>query len=159
MLADGLPEEGESVLAMREGGLVLRECKPPLGKERFDGWPDVLHQQPCGFACDDAVIGITHDVDARSTGHCIADDPLQAVERQICKAGTDYTSNKVAQSLLEFSTSIPRTQLRPSYGEGFLGAPIQIGVRQKAPTPPAQGDARGSSKSSPPSNPGNAHHV
>ena len=48
-----------------------------------------------------------------------------------------YTSNKVAKSLLEFSTSIPRTQLRPSYGEGFLGAPIQIGMRQQRPTPPA----------------------
>ena len=29
----------------------------------------------------------------------------------------DYTPYKVANPLLEFSTSIPRTQLRPSYGE------------------------------------------
>jgi hypothetical protein len=64
--------------------------------------------------------------------------------------GDCYTSNKVAKSLLEFSTSIPRNQLRPSYGEGFLGAPIQIGMRRQAPPPPAQGEARGSSKSSPP---------
>jgi hypothetical protein len=26
--------------------------------------------------------------------------------------------------VLEFSTSIPRTQLRPGYGDGFLGAPL-----------------------------------
>ena len=70
-----------------------------------------------------------------------------------------YTSYKVAQSLLEFSTSIPRTQLRPSYGEGFLGAPIQIGTREKALTPPAQGDARGSSNTSKPSTPGDSLHV
>jgi hypothetical protein len=71
----------------------------------------------------------------------------------------NYTPNKVAQSLLEFSTSIPRNELRPSYGEGFLGAPIQIGMHRQAPTPAVQGDDRGSSKSSIPSNPGDAHHV
>ena len=36
-----------------------------------------------------------------------------------------YTSYKVANMLVEFSTSIPRTQLRPGYGDGFLGAPLQ----------------------------------
>jgi retron-type reverse transcriptase len=40
-----------------------------------------------------------------------------------------YSSYKVANPLLEFSTSIPRTQLRPSSGEGFLGAPLQLGTR------------------------------
>ena len=56
-----------------------------------------------------------------------------------------YTPNKVANMLIEFSTSIPRTQLRPSYGEGFLGAPLQAGTRRDHPTPLGQGDDGGSS--------------
>src|SRR5215475_2147113 len=38
-----------------------------------------------------------------------------------------YTSYNVANILVEFSTSIPRTQLQPGYGDGFLGAPLQMG--------------------------------
>ena len=37
-----------------------------------------------------------------------------------------YTPYKVANLVLEFSTSIPRTQLRPGYGDGFLGAPLHV---------------------------------
>jgi hypothetical protein len=50
-------------------------------------------------------------------------------------------------------------QLRPSYGDGFLGAAIQIGTRQQTPTPPAQGDARGSSTPSTSEDAGDSHHV
>ena len=85
--------------------------------------------------------------------------PIHLVQVDIGCQRTQYTSNKVAQSLLEFSTSIPRNDLRPSYGEGFLGAPIQIGMRRQAPTPPVQGDTRGSSKPSTSSNPGDSHPV
>jgi hypothetical protein len=56
-----------------------------------------------------------------------------------------YTPNKVANFLVEFSTSIPRTQLRPRYGEGFLGAPLQVGTRREQPTPAGQGDDGGPS--------------
>ena len=55
--------------------------------------------------------------------------------------------------------SILRNDLRPSYGEGFLGAPIQIGTRRQAPTPPVQGDTRGSSKWSTSSNPADSYRV
>jgi hypothetical protein len=37
-----------------------------------------------------------------------------------------YTSYKVAKNVVEFSTSIPRKQLHPSYGAGFLGAPLTM---------------------------------
>ena len=78
---------------------------------------------------------------------------------EFCEGLDTYTPNKVAKSLLEFSTSITRNQLRPSYGDGFLGAPIQIGTRQQTPTPPAQGDARGSSKPSTSKDAGDSHHI
>ena len=47
--------------------------------------------------------------------------------------------------LVEFSTSIPRTQLRPGYGDGFLGAPLQLRQALENPTPREQGEQRGSS--------------
>ena len=56
-----------------------------------------------------------------------------------------YTSYKVANMLVEFSTSIPRTQLRPSYGDGFLGAPLQTEQPLRSPTPREQGGQRGTS--------------
>jgi hypothetical protein len=71
----------------------------------------------------------------------------------------DYTSYKVANLLVEFSTSIPRTQLRPSYGDGFLGAPLQTGQPLEHPTPQEQGDQRGSSSTPTQQNPGGAPHV
>src|SRR5215831_5622992 len=73
--------------------------------------------------------------------------------------GNCYTSYKVANLLVEFSTSIPRTQLRPSYGDGFLGAPLQTGQPLEHPTPQEQGDQRGSSSTHTQQHPGSAPHV
>ena len=81
------------------------------------------------------------------------------MEVYIGQQGVPYTPYKVANLLLEFSTSIPRTQLRPSYGEGFLGAPPQLGTRRDPPIPLGQGDDRGPSRTSSPTTPGDAEHV
>jgi hypothetical protein len=80
------------------------------------------------------------------------------VQRDIGEDGRDYTPYKVANLLLEFSTSIPRTQLRPSYGEGFLGAPLQRGTRW-APIPLGQGGDREPSRTPSPSTTGDSQHV
>jgi hypothetical protein len=58
-----------------------------------------------------------------------------------------------------FSTNIPRTQLRPGYGEGFLGAPLQLGTRRDPPSPLGQGDDRDPSRTPSPSTPGASEHV
>jgi hypothetical protein len=70
-----------------------------------------------------------------------------------------YTSYKVANMLVEFSTSIPRTQLRPGYGDGFLGAPLHTVVPPAKPSPREQGGRRGTSRPQTQQNPGSAHHV
>src|SRR5207237_6530431 len=56
-----------------------------------------------------------------------------------------YTPYKVANLVPEFSTSIPRTQLRPGYGDGFLGAPLHVVSSNQSPIPQKQGDRRGTS--------------
>src|SRR5215471_21853913 len=67
-----------------------------------------------------------------------------------------YTSYKVANMLVEFSTSIPRTQLRPGYGDGFLGAPLHTVVPPAKPSPREQGGRRGTSNTHPQHNSGGA---
>jgi hypothetical protein len=81
------------------------------------------------------------------------------VQGQVRQERTCYTSYKVANMLVEFSTSIPRTQLRPSYGDGFLVAPLQTGQPLEHPTPQEQGDQRGSSSTPTQQNPERAPHV
>src|SRR2546425_6631467 len=68
-----------------------------------------------------------------------------------------YTSYKVANFLVEFSTSIPRTQLQPGYGDGFLGAPLQTGRPPESRTSQPRGGRRGASSTHP--NPGDSSHV
>jgi hypothetical protein len=70
-----------------------------------------------------------------------------------------YTSYKVANMLVEFSTSIPRTQLRPGYGDGFLGAPLHTVVPPDKPSPREQGGRRGTSRPQTQQTPGSAPHV
>src|SRR5262245_52207016 len=70
-----------------------------------------------------------------------------------------YTSYKVANLPIEFSTSIPRIQLRPGYGDGFLGAPLQSVPPRERPSPRVQGGPRGTSRTHRQPNPGGAHHV
>src|SRR5262249_42819594 len=70
-----------------------------------------------------------------------------------------YTSYKVANLPIEFSTSIPRTQLRPGYGDGFLGAPLQSVPSHERPSPRMQGGPRGTSRTHRQHNPGGAQHI
>jgi hypothetical protein len=71
----------------------------------------------------------------------------------------DYTSYNVAKRVIEFSTSIPRTGLRPQYGAGFLGVPIQTVWPSDTPTRREQGDRRGTSSITTQPNARGSRHV
>jgi hypothetical protein len=71
--------------------------------------------------------------------------PMAADRGGVCARWGAYTSYKVAKRVIEFSTSIPRTALRPQYGAGFLGAPLQTVRPSDTPTLQEQGDRRGTS--------------
>jgi hypothetical protein len=79
------------------------------------------------------------------------------VHKQIGHQGTLYTSYKVANILVEFATSMPRTQRRPGYGAGCLGAPLQTGQRPERRRSQQRGGRRGTSSTH--ANPGNSPHV
>ncbi|MBI3330155.1 MAG: hypothetical protein HYZ81_26035 [Nitrospinae bacterium] len=58
----------------------------------------------------------------------------------------DYTSYNVAKNVVEFSISIPRDQLRPGYGAGFLGAPLTVVKPDDIPTERERGGRHGTSR-------------
>jgi len=51
-----------------------------------------------------------------------------------------YPSYNVAKTVLEFSSSIPRTQLQPGYGDGFFGAPLKTVKPSSIPFSRDQGE-------------------
>jgi hypothetical protein len=123
-------------------------------------------QPLCRGAGDDAVVG-RPDHGHRAAIGCLgvwrgAVRRAPAFETIQCAVGQDrggYTSYKGANFLVEFSTSIPRTQLRPGYGDGFLGAPLDTVLPPDKPAPREQGGRRGTSSTHPQHNPGGAHHL
>jgi hypothetical protein len=75
-------------------------------------------------------------VDRRSPqGRILRRMDLPPITKRYPSRWDSYTPYKVANLVLEFSTSIPRTQLRPGYGDGFLGAPLHVGPPGKIPHP------------------------
>jgi hypothetical protein len=57
-----------------------------------------------------------------------------------------YTAYNVAKNVVEFSTSMPRAQLRPGSGAGFLGAPLQMVKPDDLPTERERGGRQGPSR-------------
>ena len=78
-------------------------------------------------------------------GSLLKPEVEHVVQIDIGEAGRNYTPYKVANLVLEYSTSIPRTQLRPGDGDGFRGAPLHVVSSRHSPTSQEQGDRHGTS--------------
>ena len=125
---------------------------------------DVHNPAGIGFAltADDKSIGkATQHTSALHPGVDVLDTPCVQDLRQesIGEQGRTYTSYTVANFLVECSTSISRTQLRPGYGDGLLGAPRHTVLPPDHPSPREQGGRRGTSSTPPQHNPGGAPHL
>jgi hypothetical protein len=53
-----------------------------------------------------------------------------------------HAANNVAKRPLEFFIRLPREQLRPTYGQGFRGAPLQTDTEESCPQTIRAGGAR-----------------
>src|SRR5262245_15924449 len=125
---------------------------------------DVHHPAGIGFArtADDKIIGkATQKTVALHPGVDVLDKPFvqDIMQEYIGEHGRNYTSYKVANMVLEFSTSIPRAQLRPGYGDGFLGAPLQADFLPEQPPSQPRGGRRGPSSMPTSPHAGDSHHV
>ena len=168
---DVKPQEVKPFLDVHDPGFGFAECQSSILKKLLYAWSGIGFQYFSGRSRDYKVIGITDNcyalIDASAFGwwfwssigvFCV-EQPFHSIQCHICQQWRDYTSYKVANLPIEFSTSIPRTQLRPGYGDGFLGAPLQRVPPHEHPSPRAQGGQRGTSRTQPQDNPGGAHHV
>jgi hypothetical protein len=85
--------------------------------------------------------------------------PIERRQENIAQQGGDYTSYNVAKNVVEFSTSIPREQLRPGYGAGFLDAPLQMVKPDDIPTERERGGRHGTSRTEHDQGAGGQRHV
>src|SRR5712691_6355898 len=165
VLSNGKPEKVASRVAllsaarMRDAGFPWLQFQPhPCELLSNDALALFYHGSV--FVYDDQIIGGADDRGGLLLGgNCVLEAVFQAVEGNICQEWGKYTSYKVANMLVEFSTSIPRTQLRPGYGDGFLGAPLHTVLPPDKPASREQGGRRGTSSTHPHHNPGGAHHI
>jgi hypothetical protein len=66
---------------------------------------------------DDAVASLGHEL-------------IERMQVQISEHRTKHAANNVAKRPLEFFIRLPREQLRPTYGQGFRGAPLQTDTEE-----------------------------
>jgi hypothetical protein len=81
------------------------------------------------------------------------------MEIHIGERGARYAANNVANRPLEFSISIARESLRPSYGQGFRGAPLQTDTEGQRSQTVRLGGRRAKSKQTRSDTSGGAEHV
>jgi hypothetical protein len=63
-------------------------------------------------------------------------------ERRYPARGNLHAPNNVAKRPLEFFIRLARAQLRPTYGQGFRGAPLQTDTEEHSPQTIRPGGAR-----------------
>ena len=67
---------------------------------------------------------------------------VQSVQVDIHQHGTHHAANNVAKRPLEFFIRLAREQLRPTYGQGFQGAPLQPDTEASRPQQIRAGGSR-----------------
>ena len=92
---------------------------------------------------DDEVVGVPHHLRLAWEAFPVApylprergfNGGFESVQRDVGEQWADHSSYEVANKLLEFVRIIPRTYLRPGYGDGFGGAPLAsdpLGTRRQ----------------------------
>jgi hypothetical protein len=67
---------------------------------------------------------------------------FEPVQRHIQQDGRAYAANNVAKRSIEFFIRLAREQLRPTYGQGFRGAPLRTDTEEPRPQTIRAGGAR-----------------
>jgi hypothetical protein len=136
--------------------LLRMKRQPTLGKPLLQLLPQALCLR-LRLTMTNRVIGIPFDRDVRVVP---LPPPIERImHEEIRQQRAPYPSYKVANMLVECSTSIPRIQRRPGDGDGVLGAPLRDGAARASPTRREQGGRGGTSRTPTPHATGGARHV
>jgi hypothetical protein len=124
------------VLGVHESGFLRMQFQARLRDPLLH-----LHQGPVGFVLtptqDHEVIGVAHHLVAR-----LRHDMGQGVEIEVCQQRAQHAPNNVAKRPLEFFIRLSREHLRPTYGQGFRGAPLQTDTEEPRPQTIRPGGSR-----------------
>jgi hypothetical protein len=69
-------------------------------------------------------------------------DIERIMQKEITQDGAEHASNNVAKRSLEFFVRLSREQLRPTYGQGFRGAPLRTETEESRPQTTRAGGSR-----------------
>ena len=122
------PSQGRQAAELDQSRFVLMERQAELGQPFFE-----VRQHPLCIShlleAHDDVVGVAHD---RNPAVCMPAAPLVdpeikgIVQEDVGEERTDHPSHDLAKLPFDLSVRLAREQLRPAYGEGFLGAPVVI---------------------------------
>lgn len=68
--------------------------------------------------------------------------PIHLVQVDIGCQRAEYAANNVAKRSVDFFVRLSREQLRPTYGQGFRGAPLQTDTEESRPQTIRAGGSR-----------------
>jgi len=123
-------EEVESFGQVDDARFLLREGQTAHRQPSFQG----LDHRFCvraALAEHHEVVCVSHHRAVPTETPAIVFDAeglFHAVQRNVRQQRANNLSYNVANMLLEFAITIPREHLRPGYGDGFRGAPLQTGT-------------------------------
>jgi len=146
------PEKIKTRGPLHNTGLLRMERQPPFLQKGGDHGARLLNGGQA-FGHHDDVISIP------GTPVSFPQPFGQSIEGDICQQGAEYTSDKVAKNVVEFSTNIPRKQLRSSYGAGFLGAPLMMVKPDDISMARERGGRHGTSRTHTQNGGGDSRHV
>jgi hypothetical protein len=105
-------EKGEPLPEGGDFGLLGTERQAELFNELLDRLPCLLRLVFC-LAEHNEIIGVSHESIAESF-----EMPVEEVQRDIRQQGRKDAGNNVAKNWPSFDTVIPRSRLKPRYGQG-----------------------------------------
>ena len=64
------------------------------------------------------------------------------MQKEVTQHWTNHAPNNVAKRSIEFFVRLSRKQLRPTYGQGFRGAPLRTDTEESRPQTIRAGGSR-----------------
>ncbi len=135
----GIVAPAIAVLAVDNPRLVRVQLQPALPQA---GRESLLHllRLPLRAAMHYPVIGIACK---RARRQLPSQPAIQGiVQEEIKQQRPEHAANNVAKRPLEFFIRLAREQLRPTYGQGFRGAPLQTDTEESRPQTIRAGGSR-----------------
>jgi hypothetical protein len=116
-----------TILAVDDLGLLRMYLQPTVSQALSERRLELLGLL-LTRAVTERIVGIAFKENAR----LVASHPdiERIMQKEITQHGAEHAANNVAKRSIEFFVRLSRDQLRPTYGQGFRGAPLQTDTKE-----------------------------